>query len=213
MELRGHTIAGLLLAGGDGRRIGGGKAARMLAGRPLLDHVRAFAEPRCDMLFLSVRDEVSDTGLPLVRDAPGLAGPMAGIIAGLDAAAKAGASLVLTLPCDTPFLPADLIERLWAALAENAGAGLAAASSGARLHPAVALIRVDHRAEAERVAAAKQLRLIALFEAMAGIRVEWPIAATPHGHLDPFFNINSVDDLAHAAALYPAYAARQKSIT
>lgn len=211
MQVDRNNIAALLLAGGKGRRIGGGKPARRLAGRPLLGHVRAFAEAHCDALFLSVRDQAPETDVDLVQDAPGLVGPMAGIIAGLKAAEQAGFAFLLVLPCDTPFLPDDLVERFAGALAANRASGIVVASSGGRLHPTIALVRVECRTEAEAVAAAEERRLMALFEKLNGVRLEWLIEEAPNGLLDPFFNVNSADDLATAEVLYPIYAARQKS--
>src|SRR5581483_10374175 len=138
-------VAGLLLAGGRATRMGGGdKCLRPLAGRPLLAHVLSRLRPQVRRLVLNANGDASRFsafGLPVVADGiADFAGPLAGILAGLEWAAGAAPDcrLVLSAPTDAPFLPRDLVRRLLEARgAENAE--IAMASSGGRTHPVAAL--------------------------------------------------------------------------
>src|SRR5258707_2117394 len=113
------TIVGLLLAGGLARRMGGGdKALRLLGGRSLLDHVIDRMRPQVAALVLNANGDparFARFGLPVVADSvPDFAGPLAGILAGLDwtAANRPDCALVLSVATDAPFLPVDLVARL-----------------------------------------------------------------------------------------------------
>src|SRR4051812_18101131 len=99
----------VVLAGGEGRRIGGGKPLRLVDGRPLIVHALALARRWSPRVAVAVRDpaQVGDVDAPLVLDDPAHAGPVAGLAAAFGFAAAEGVGLVLTLPCDTPRLPAD----------------------------------------------------------------------------------------------------------
>lgn len=136
------AITGVILAGGAGRRVGGAdKGLLPLAGRPMVAWVIDALRPQVGALLLGVnrsRDAYDTFGLPLVGDAhDGFAGPLAGVHAAL---AAAGTDFVLTAPCDTPRLPADLVVRLGHAL-DAGGADIAVAVAGGRLHPVHALMR------------------------------------------------------------------------
>lgn len=209
-----EDIVAILLAGGEGRRIGGSKGQKLLAKEPLLGHVRRFAEARCGQVILSVRD-IEDAppgiGLAVVEDRPGLVGPLAGLLAGAEAAKSAGASMILMVACDCPFLPDDLVDRLAAALDKHPDAGMASGFSGGRLHPTVSLIRLDRDRQMEAVAKSGNLRLMALFDTLDGVSVPWSVEETSGGALDPFFNINDWHDLRQAEFLYPHWTKRQKS--
>lgn len=134
-------IFGVILAGGQGRRMGGqDKALMALAGQPLLAHVIARLKPQVERLALSANGDparFARFGLPILPDALG-AGPLAGVLAALRWAAPLGATAVLSAPVDGPFLPGDLCPRLCLA-AENAAEGLAVAQAGGRLHPTYGL--------------------------------------------------------------------------
>jgi molybdopterin-guanine dinucleotide biosynthesis protein A len=130
--------------------------------------------------------------VPLLVDGQG-EGPIAGIAAALGFARSQGLSFVLTIPCDTPLLPPDLLARLSEAL--GAAHGAAVATSGANIHPSCALWR-SSTAEALPAYLASGRSSLKGFAAQVGmVEVEWP--ASP---FDPFFNINSADDLAAAEA-------------
>lgn len=134
-------IFGVILAGGQGQRMGGvDKAMVPLAGAPLLAHVIARLEPQVERLALSANGDAARFarfGLPVLSDGPG-AGPLAGVLAALRWAAPLGATAVVSAPVDGPFLPGDLCPRLCLA-AEGAIEGLAVAQAGGRLHPTYGL--------------------------------------------------------------------------
>src|SRR6187399_1776172 len=145
------NILGLLLAGGLSRRMGGGdKALRPLGGRTLIDHVIDRIAPQVAGLVLNANgdpDRFAAFGLPVVGDSiPDFAGPLAGILAGLDWAAKHKPEMawLVSVPGDCPFLPRDLVRCLHHARLEQA-MPLACAKSGNWRHPVAALWRVDLR--------------------------------------------------------------------
>ena len=136
------AVTAVILAGGRSRRMGGrDKALLPLAGRPLLAHVLAAIRPQVNHVLINThRDDAAYTGLgfPLIADTlPGQPGPLAGLLSGL---INAPDPLVLTVPCDMPLVPADLVARLTAAL-ERAEADVATVHDGTRLHQAVLLAR------------------------------------------------------------------------
>src|SRR5258707_14467545 len=138
-------ILGLVLAGGLARRMGGGDKARIrVAGKTILERVLACLEPQCAAVILNANGDparFADTGLPVVADSvAGFAGPLAGILAGLDWAATHRPAImdVASVPGDCPFLPGDLVARM-AAAREAAGLPLASARSGACRHPVAGL--------------------------------------------------------------------------
>ena len=191
---------GLVLAGGLARRMGGGdKALIRIGGAAILDRVLAVLRGRCDPIILNANGDparFARYGLPVIADSvPDFAGPLAGILAGLDwAAAHApGTEWVVTVPGDCPFLPADLVDRLHAARTE-AGTPLACACSGDWRHPVVGLWRVDLRDDLRHALTVEDLRKIEIWTARHGIA----IASWPDQPVDPFFNVNTPDDLAAA---------------
>lgn len=191
--MRAETL-GCVLAGGLARRMGGGdKTLLALHGRPLLSHVLARISPQCAALALNTNGDparFAAFGLPVWPDPlPGQPGPLAGVLAALEASPL---PFVLTVPGDTPFLPPDLVARLHAAAM---GARIAQAESGGRVHPVVALWPRT-LAPALRDALAAGARAVHRFAAAQGaVAVPWP--ATPQ---DPFRNINTREDLARAEA-------------
>ena len=201
---------GVILAGGLARRMGGGdKPLLRLAGRTLLDHVAGRLGPQCSGLILNVNGDPARFGavhLPVVPDPlPGHPGPLAGILAALDwaAAHRPGLAWVASVPGDTPFIPPDLVLRLHEAR-EAARLPLACAASGGQLHPAVGLWPVDLRHDLREAVASGGLRSVRDWANRHGMaRASW--GGEP---LDPFFNINTPEDLARAGAWV---AARQPS--
>ncbi|MDJ1159607.1 molybdenum cofactor guanylyltransferase MobA [Chelatococcus sp. SYSU_G07232] len=191
---------GLLLAGGLARRMGGGdKPLRTIGGRPILTHVVARAAPQCDGLLLNANGDparFAAYGLPVVADdVPDFAGPLAGILAGLDWAARQrpGIDWVVSIAADTPFLPSDLVARLHGRR-EAEGAELACAASGGRTHPVIGLWPVALRADLRRALVEAGERKIDRFTGRYRTAIaEWPVR--PY---DPFFNANAPDDLAAA---------------
>ena len=194
-------IVGVILAGGSARRMGGGdKCLLPVGGRPILARIAGRLAPQCGRLLLNANGDArrfADFGLEVVPDtAPGSAGPLAGLLAAFDrvAAAYPQASDIVTVPGDTPFIPADLVARLREARA-GGGARIACAASGGRTHPTAALWPVAIR-EPLRLAFAEGERRIGRFAAAQGlVEVEWP--SPP----DPFLNVNTPADLAAAEAV------------
>lgn len=197
---------GLLLAGGLARRMGGGdKPLRTIAGRTILAHVVERLGPQCDGLLLNANGDPARFGdyvLPVVADSvPDFAGPLAGILAGLDwlAANQPGTEWLVSVAADTPFIPRDLVARLHAGR-EAAGVPLACAASGGWTHPVIGLWPVALREELRHALIVDDERKIDRWTARHGVAaVEWP--ATP---VDPFFNANRPDDLAEAERLHAA---------
>ena len=191
---------GLVLAGGLARRMGGGdKALLRIGGATILERVLARLRPQCHGLLINANGDparFAGTGLPVVADdIPDFAGPLAGILAGLDWAAAHAPDVmwVGSVPGDCPFLPRDLIGRLHAARTE-ADTPLACAKSGDWRHPVAGLWPVALRDDLRRALIAEDLRKIEIWTARHGIALaEWPDKP-----VDPFFNVNTPEDAARA---------------
>lgn len=201
-------IAGVLLAGGLSRRMGGGdKALRLLGGKTLLDHVIDRMRPQVAALVLNANGDparFARFGLPVVADSIGdFAGPLAGILAGLDwtAANRPDCPIVVSAATDAPFLPTDLVAGLVAGM-EEAGADLACAASGGQPHPVIGLWPVRLREELRRALAEEGVRKVDVWTA----RYRLATVDFPSAPIDPFFNANRPDDLERAAALLGATA-------
>ena len=194
---------GLILAGGRARRMGGGdKALLPLGGRPMLAHVIERLRPQCIALALSANGEAgrfAAFALPVIADErPDFSGPLAGLLAGLDFSANhfPGVADVVTLPADTPFLPLDLVARLFEARRE-AGADIAMARSGGREHHLAALWPVSLAEALRQSLFDEDLRKVGAFAARFRLaHADWP--AEP---FDPFFNVNTPEDFSQAESL------------
>ena len=196
-------VPGVVLAGGLAQRMGGGdKPLRELGGHTILSRVIARLEPQCECLLLSANGDplrFASFGLTVLAD--GLKqypGPLAGILAGLDwaAAYRPNAQWILSAPGDCPFLPRDLVMRLRQALSA-CGAELAVAASQGRSHPVIGLWNVEFRDMLRNALVVEGLRKVQDWtERYRVATVDWP--ADP---IDPFFNINTVEDLAEAERL------------
>jgi molybdopterin-guanine dinucleotide biosynthesis protein A len=198
------NIVGLLLAGGLSRRMGGGdKALRLLGGRSLLERVIERLRPQTAALVLNANGDparFADFGLPVVADSiPDFAGPLAGILAGLDWAAvhRPDCPLVASVATDAPFLPEELVERLVQGM-EAAGTELACAASGGQVHPVIGLWPVRLRDELRRALVDETIRKVDVWTARYRLAtVPFPEVAG----IDPFFNANRPEDLERAASL------------
>jgi molybdopterin-guanine dinucleotide biosynthesis protein A len=197
------AIPGLLLAGGLARRMGGGdKPMRQISGRTILDRVIARLKPQCDGLLLNANGDpnrFASFGLPVIADTvENFPGPLAGILAGLDwlAVHRPDVSWMLSAAADCPFLPRDLVARLHRARVQQ-DARLAVAASGGQSHPVIGLWSVGLRDELRHALVVEDIRKIDRWTARYALAtVSWP--AEP---LDPFFNANTVDDIAEAERL------------
>jgi len=205
------NILGLLLAGGQSRRMGGGdKSLRLLGGRPLLQHVIERMRPQAVALVLNANGDPQrfvGFGLPVVADSvPDFAGPLAGIMAGLDWAAehRPDCPLIASVATDAPFLPRDLVSRLLAGM-DAEGADLACAASGGQAHPVIGLWRVRLRGDLRRVLVEEGVRKVDLWTSRHRLAtVPFPNLRQEDGtEIDPFFNANRPEDLDRAAALLP----------
>ena len=194
---------GVLLAGGLARRMGGGdKPMRQISGRTILDRVIARLEPQCDGLILNANGDparFAAYGLPVIADTvKEFPGPLAGILAALDWAAtnRPDVEFILSAAGDCPFLPRDLVARLHRARAEQ-NAQLAVAASARQSHPVIGLWSVALREELRHALVVEDIRKIDRWTARYRLAtVTWPTEP-----LDPFFNANTVDDLAEAERL------------
>jgi molybdenum cofactor guanylyltransferase len=203
MTTEAPAIPGVLLAGGLARRMGGGdKPMRQIGGRTILDRVIARLTPQCDGLLLNANGDparFASFGLPVIADTiENFPGPLAGILAGLDwvAANRPEVPWMLSAAADCPFLPRDLVARLHRTRARQE-AQLAVAASGGQSHPVIGLWSVGLRGELRHALVVEDVRKIDRWTARYALAtVNWP--AEP---LDPFFNANTVDDIAEAERL------------
>ncbi|WP_343082323.1 molybdenum cofactor guanylyltransferase MobA [Ostreiculturibacter nitratireducens] len=198
---------GVILAGGLATRMGGGdKGLKPLGSGRLIDEVIARLRPQCASLALNANGDparFAELGLPVLPDGlPGNLGPLAGVLAGLDFAAERGFSHIVTAAADTPFFPRDLVARLTEA-AEKAGAPIALAATpgerGLDRHPTFGLWPVALREDLRR-ALVEGLRKIVLWTDAHGATT----AVFPVDPFDPFFNVNTPEDLKEAEALLEA---------
>ncbi len=192
-----------MLAGGLARRMGGGDKARIaIGGVTILQRVLACLAQQCTTVLINANGDparFADTKLPVVADSvPDFAGPLAGILAGLDWAAlhKPECEWLASVPGDCPFLPNDLVARLHAARFA-AGAPLACARSGEWRHPVVGLWPRALREDLRRALVSEGLRKIEIWTARHGVAIaDWP--AKP---IDPFFNVNTPEDAENARTM------------
>lgn len=206
-------VAGVLLAGGLSRRMGGGdKSLRVLAGVTILERVIARARPQVTALVLNANGDPArfhEFGLPVVSDSiPDFAGPLAGVLAGLDWAAAnvAGATHLASFATDTPFLPADLVARLADAVADGRH-DLACAVSNGRTHPVFGLWSLALR-EDLRASLLSGMRKVDQWTARYRLAaVEFP--AQPY---DPFFNTNTPEDLNEGERVSRAADATRRAV-
>ena len=193
-------LPAVILAGGRGTRMDGAdKALLPLAGRPMIAHLIDRLAPQCAPLGINAGGDAGRfafTGLPVLSDSvAGQPGPLAGILAALDWAAASGADAVVTAAVDTPFPPADLVDRLRQA-AGPTGLAIAASPDNTgrmRRHPTFGLWPVRLRDPLRAALKAGERKVVLWAEAQGATVAEF--AATP---FDPFFNINTPEDLARA---------------
>lgn len=191
-------IAGVILAGGNASRLGGGdKGLKSLAGKPLLAHVIERLQPQVDSIVLNANGDparFAAFALPVVPDPVAGKGPLGGVLAGMRWASDKGYGHIVTAACDTPFFPPDLVERLTAAAGTSDR--IVISGSGRRTHPTFALWPVlladDLEAHLGRPGSASM-------SAYAGGR-HAPAFAEFHFDKgrDPFFNVNTMEDLRKA---------------
>ncbi len=187
-------VTGVILAGGMGRRMGGvDKGLVALDGKPMVEHVLARLAPQVDAVVINANqnlEQYARLGVPVVPDAiPGFAGPLAGLDAGLAAATT---EFVVTVPCDSPFLPHDLVARLMAGLVSHQ-ADLAVARTFDQPHPVFALVRRRVHAHLRSFLGDGGRKIDAWYATLANVETAFDDEA------DAFRNINTGAELAAAS--------------
>jgi len=200
---------GLILAGGLGSRMAGSsgsgglpKPLVLLAGRPLIAHVAERLAPQVERLAINANDPpelFAALGLPVLADTVAeRPGPLAGVLAGLEWLAKESpGSPLLTVAADTPFLPFDLARRLAARYAMSGG--VVCAASAGQTHHVIALWPPTARAPLAEALATGQRKVGLLLAALGAVTESWETAGG-----DPFFNVNTPEDLTAAEFRSPA---------
>ena len=196
-------IVAVLLAGGLARRMGGGdKCLREVAGRPLLSRVIERILPQVDHVVLNANgdpERFSEFGLPVIADVvEGNAGPLAGILTGLDWAARhvTECEWVVSVPTDAPFLPMDYVARMMAAI-QDEDAELACASTNGRTHPVAGLWALRLMLELRSALIDEDIRKIDQWT----VRYRLADVEFSSEPIDPFFNANRPEDLKAAEVI------------
>jgi molybdopterin-guanine dinucleotide biosynthesis protein A len=189
------AITGLVLAGGQGRRMGTvDKGLVPLGGRPMVAHVLARLKPQVDDILINANQHAAEYAAFGYRVIPdtigGFAGPLAGLQVGL---ANASHALVATVPCDSPFLPHDLVARLAAAL-EAGASQLAVARTFDQPHPVFALVRRSVLPHLTQFLEGGGRKIDAWYSALSIVEVQFDDEA------DAFRNINTTDELRQVDA-------------
>ena len=199
-----RDVVGVILAGGLARRMGGGdKCLKLVGGKAILDHVISRLAPQVGPIVLNANGDAmrfANFQLPVALDVvPGFAGPLAGVLTGIEWAAThaPGSAWIVTVAGDAPFVPRDLVARLIGAVRPGS-ADMACAASGGRDNPVTGLWPVRLGPELRRAIVDHDIRKVDVWTARYRLaRVEFP--ADP---VDPFFNVNTPDDLATAESLF-----------
>lgn len=199
-----NAIAGLILAGGASRRMGGGdKALALLAARPMLAHVVDRFAPQVAPLAINANGDAARFAAfayPVVADRhEGLLGPLAGVHTGLVWAKSQGGgnTLLATVPADAPFVPRDLVERLHAGL-NASGSRIAIATSATGRHPVAALWSLSLEGSLHD-ALTRGIRKVGQFvDEVGAVEVAFAPNAWGGRTIDPFMNINTAEDLTAA---------------
>ncbi len=202
-----EQVAGVILAGGRSRRMGGGdKSLRALNGKPLLRHVIERLGGQALPIALNANGDASrfsPFGLPVIPDATtDFAGPLAGVLAGLRWVAEAtpDARFIVTAACDTPFFPSDLVEKLLAATGEGYPC-IALAASGGKAHPVFGLWPIALADDLALSLEAGTRKVLHWTDRHPHFIVEFAFADFGGTLVDPFFNANTPEDLIEAERL------------
>jgi molybdenum cofactor guanylyltransferase len=182
------NVTGIVLAGGKGTRMGSvDKGLQLLRGKPMVEWVLERLQPQVAEVLINANqnlDKYAKYGHRVVADEiAGFAGPLAGLHAGLKAARE---TLVVTVPCDSPFLPSDLVARLKTSLGEK---DLAVAKTGDQPHPVFSLMKRQVRESLEAFLASGGRKIDAWYAALKVVEVNFDDEA------DAFRNINTLDEL------------------
>ena len=195
-------VAGVVLAGGLSRRMGGGdKSLLPFAGATMLSHVIGRLRPQVDDLALNANGDPSrftETGLPVIADpVAGFAGPLAGVLAGLNwiSTIEPAPGHIVTVASDTPFFPADLVERFHA-VNDCRKSGIVLATSGGNRHPVCGLWPLRLRDDLAAFLSNAKTFKVMTFANRHDVRfADFPLIRVNGETVDPFFNANTLDDL------------------
>lgn len=201
---RAPAILGVILAGGQSRRLGGGdKALHEVAGRPLLAHAIERLQPQVSRIAINANGDparFAAFGLPVVPDTvEGFAGPLAGVLAGLDWAAENApeCNRIVTVATDAPFFPDDLVAR-FAGAVESGDNDLVCAETRGRTHPVFGLWPVRLREDLRHALVDEDIRKVDRWTARHSLSV----VSFPAPVVDPFFNINRPEDVTAAEEIF-----------
>lgn len=198
-----NGVAGVLLAGGLSRRMGGGdKSLNTLGGQTILSRIIHRTAPQVEILMLNANGDGArfrEFGLPVVPDSlPDYAGPLAGILTGLEWAAQfaPGCPWIASFPTDAPFLPEDLVSRM-IETRKHEDADLVCVSSAGRTNPVCGLWPVRLRHDLRHAMGDEGIRKVDIWTA----RYKLAVLDFPTVPIDPFFNTNRAEDLEKAEEL------------
>jgi molybdopterin-guanine dinucleotide biosynthesis protein A len=191
-------ILGVILAGGASRRLGGNdKYLLSLGGKKILSHIIERFEPQVSTLILNAQDTGIECSLEVVPDTildpqGNPYGPLGGLFTAIEYAKQKGYEAVVTVPCDTPFIPHDFVERL----SKHNNASIVVANSNGRMHPVLAKWDLSLAGDL-RAALKKDQRKM-----MAWVNKHNPVEVIWNQSPDPFLNINTAEDLTEARKLF-----------
>lgn len=202
------AVTGVILAGGLSRRMGGvDKSTMVLGGKIMLAHSLDCLAPQVKTLIINCNGDLerfSRFGRPIVVDLiEGHAGPLAGILTGMRWSQEHApeAKWIVTVAADTPFLPADLVAKLMSATGDDLST-IALAHSGERIHPVVGLWPVGLANALEDFLTNEQSRkVLAFVDRYTLKRVPFELRKMGNREIDPFFNVNTIEDLENAEAI------------
>ena len=202
-----HGIAGVILAGGLSRRMGGGdKGLLDLAGHSMIGRVVAALQPQVGAMVLNANGDparFASLGLPVAPDTiDGFVGPLAGVLAGMRWAERhvAAARWIASVSSDAPFLPADLVQRLHGAVAGKPHA-IAIAQSAGELHPVIGLWPVAHADDLEAALKSGVRKVLRWTDTHGTVPVDFAPVSIAGRAVDPFFNANTPEELDEARQL------------
>lgn len=208
----GAPLAGIVLAGGLARRMGGGdKTLAAIGGRPMLAHIIDRLKPQVGPMALNANGDPARFAaydLPVVADSvEGFAGPLAGVLAGMDWARASAPECraIVTVAGDTPFFPRDLAARFADAVAHESGDTICLATSGGHNHPVFGLWPVALADDLRGFLARGETRkVLAWVKAHANVRADFGMVDRGGQVVDPFFNVNTPEDTAQAEKIAAA---------
>lgn len=211
---RGANVIGVLLAGGQSRRMGGGdKGLLPFGGGTLMGHVIGRLEPQVDAIIINANGDhrrFSRYNLPVVADpCEGFAGPLAGVLAGMiwAQAMRPHALWLATAACDTPFFPEDYVIRLLEATGGRYPA-IALSASGGQVHPVFGLWPVALAADLSEALGSGTRKVLDWTSRHPTVTFEFKAIEADGHQIDPFFNANTPEELAQAEAIWDQAAAR-----